>query len=329
MGRTCLDEFSVLYALHNSGGVTRPGISDDFVKYSDLLMHMSEENPAGVWIANRKSIHEMKAQLKKGENDGKNCKALISLLEKTTTQSLSSTDLFAISSKRRLGDFNLGKSSSKLMVVSLLTIVIELSPFYQCSSGSLVGHTTDIVNDCIEACRQAWKIMELVENSDPEVILVSKQADRLLHSLIESRMWLGLALPINNFEARTAEAAKRALEGLANKGKQTEKTGFDSKNWKTVIAGNNLYKLCESIKNSSDNIEEMLNVIQSLLANVIGSCLFQVGEIIIDESRLWAETFAEEKLWDGFYEAGRAKGVTQQLRQRIKFQSRLQKIHSF
>lgn len=324
MGRVDEVEFSAVYNLHNSGGAIGPGNHDDFVRYSDVLMHMPEENPAGVWIANRKSIHEMKSQLKKVEYDGKNCKALISLLEKATRENLSSTDSFA-----NLGDFSVGKSSSKMMVASLLTIIIELSAFYQDSGGSSAGPPTDTVNDSIEACCQAWQIMELLEKSESETVAVNKQADKIFHILKESRSWMGLALPINNFQPRTVEAAKSAVQGLADKVKQMANTGYESKNWKTLMAGNSLYKLCDSMKDYSVNAQELLNGIQSSLGDVIRSCIFKMGEIIVDECRLWAEAFMEDELWDALYEAGRAKGITQQLQPRIKVGRKLDKVHSF
>lgn len=326
MGRDCYVEFSVVYNLHNNCEVTGPGNPGDFVKYSEVLMNMPEENPAGVWIANRKSIKDMKARLRKGEIDGKNCKALISLLEKTGTRKFSFAEPFT----RKEGNFNLEKSSSKMMVVSLVTIVIELSAFYEGSGGSFAGPSTDTVNDCIQACCEAWKIIDLVENSNTEAVLVNKQADKLFRGLKESRKWLGLDLPINNFQARTVEAAKSALQGLADKGKQTANTGNESKNWKAVIAGNSLSMLCEIMKNDSVNVQELLDGIQNSLADVIRSCMFKMGEIIVTESRSWAEEFMEEKLWDAFYEAGRAKGVTQQLQvPGLRFGRQLEKLHSF
>jgi len=325
MGRAFQVEFSALYNLHKSGDVKRPGNHGDFMNYSDVLMHLPEENPAGVWISNRKSIQEMKAWFKKGECDGKNCKALVSLLGKTATRNLSSTDPFTVYFRRELGDLNVGKSSSKMMVVSLLTIVIELSAFY----GFFDGPPTDTVNDCIQACCESWEFIEILENSNPEAVSVNKQADKLFLSLKESRRWLGLPLPINNFQAKTVEAAKKSLHALGDKGKQAANTGGDSMNWKAVIAGNSLYKVCESMENLSVNLEELLDAIQSSLADVMGSCMFKIGEIIVDECRLWAEAFLEDKLWDAFYEAGRAKGVIQQLRPGIKFGRQFEKLHSF
>lgn len=330
MGRVCHVEFSVFYNLHNSGEVTGPGNPGDFVKYSDVMMHMPEENPAGVWIANRKSVKDMKARLRKGENDGKNCKALISLLEKTGTRKFSFEEPFTECVRRREGNFNLEKSSSKMMVVSLLTIVIELSAFYEGSGGSFAGPSTDTVDACMQACCEAWKIIDLVENSNTEAVLVNKQADKLFRGLKESRKWLGLDLPINNLQARTVEAAKSALQGLADKGKETANTGYESKNLKAVIAGNSLSMLCEIMKGNSVNVQELLDGIQSSLADVIRSCMFKMGEVIVAESRSWAEAFMEEKLWDAFYEAGRAKGVTQQLRgPGVRFGRQPEKLHSF
>jgi hypothetical protein len=332
-------EFSVLYNLHKKGGLVGSRNHGDFVKYLDALMYMPGENPAGVWIANLKSFQEMKARMTEGESQGKNCKVLISLLEKKPMQR--STDPFAIS-QRKLQfekDFNMGKSSAKMTAVSLLTIIIELSAFYQEYGGSPAGPATDTVEHCIEACCEAWGVMGFVENSDPEAALVSKQADRLFHSLKKWRKWLGLTLPVNNFEARTVEAAKEALQGLSDIGKQManggciSSTGYDSKNWKAVIAGNDLYKLCESIKNGSDNIEEMLDVIESSLADVIGSCMFKVREIIVHQCSLWAEALMEEKLLNAFHEAWKAKGVIQQLRPEIQFERssifQFERLHSF
>lgn len=338
MGRLS-HEFSALYNLHNNGGLVGQRNHGDFVKYLDVLMYMPGENPAGVWIANLKSIQEMKARMTEGESHGKNCKALISLLEKKTMQR--STELFAFLQRKSQfeKDFNTGKSSSKMTAVSLLTIIIELSAFYQEYGGYPAGPAADTVEHCIEACCEAWGIMELVENSDPEAALVNKQADRLFHSLKKWRKWLGVPLPVNKFEARTLEAAKEAIEGLGDRGKKmdngvcTISTGYDSKNWMAVIAGNNLYKLCESIKNRSDNIEEMLDAIVSLLADVIGSCMFKVGEIIVDQCTLWAEALMEEKLREVFYEGWRAKGIIQQLQPRIKFERssvfQLERKHTF
>jgi hypothetical protein len=233
----------------------------------------------------------------------------------------------------------MGKTSAKMTAVSLLTIIIELSAFYQEYGGSPAGPATDTVEHCIEACCEAWGVMGFVENSDPEAALVSKQADRLFHSLKKWRKWLGLTLPVNNFEARTLEAAKEALQGLSDIGKQManggciSSTGYDSKNWKAVIAGNDLYKLCESVKNGSDNIEEMLDVIESSLADVIGSCMFKVREIIVHQCSLWAEALMEEKLLNAFHEAWKAKGVIQQLRPEIQFERssifQFERLHSF
>ena len=90
-----------------------------------------------------------------------------------------------------------------------------------------------------------------------------------------------------------------------------------------------MYKLCDSMKDYSVNVQELLNGIQSSLGDVIRSCIFKMGEIIVDECRLWAEAFMEDELWDALYEAGRAKGITQQLQPRIKVGRKLDKVHSF
>lgn len=316
MGRASHD-FLVLYNLYSNPQVGGPAIPKEFAKYLVDSMQMPGENPAGVWIANRKPIQKMKARLKEGESEGKNCKALISFLEKKITQDLRFADPFGISFRKLPveSDFNVGKSSAKMTAVSLVAIIFELSGFYEAYDGSCA------TDDCIKACWEAWEIMEFVENSDTEAAFVNKQADRLFHRLKESRRWLGIALPINSYnsEDRSVEAVKRALQCLAEKAEQMagrgriSSTGYDSKNWEEIIGGNSMYNLCESIKMRSDNIDEILNFVQNWLADIIGSCVLKVEKIIMEKCRLWAETFMEEELWDAFYLAGKARGVSRQL----------------
>jgi len=329
-------DFSELYNLHNNGRLVEQGNHSDFVKYLDNLMYMRGENPAGVWIANQKMVQKMKARLREGESHGKNCKALISLLEKTTMQR--STDPLGFC-QRKLQiqkDFNREKSSAKITAVSLVTIIVELSAFYQKYDGSSVGY---VIEQCIKGCSEAWEIMSLVENVDPEAAVVNKQADQIFQSLKKWHKWLDIPLPINKFQVRTIENAKEALQGLADLGKEMANggciinNGYDSKNWKAVIARNNLSKLCESIKYRSDSIEELLDVIESLLADVLGSCIIKVEEIILDQCSLWTKALMHEKLWDLSYEAWKAKGIIEQLRPGIKFKwssiCQFKKMHSF
>lgn len=332
-------EFSVLYNFNNNGGLVELTKHREFVKYLDNLMYMRGENPAGVWIANQKMVEKMKARISQGESDGKDCKALISLLEKTTMQRSTDPHRFSQRKLQIQKDFNREKSSAKITAVSLVSIIIELSAFYQQCDGVSVGYAGETVEECIKGCSEAWEIMSLFENEDPEAAVVNKQADQIFQSLKKWHKWLDRPLPINKFEVRTIENAKEALQGLADLGKEKANggcitnNGYDSKDWKAVNAGNNLYNVCESIKSRSDSIEELLDVIESLLADVIGSCMIKVEEIIVDQCNLWTKALMEEKLWDLSYEAWKAKGVIQQLRPGTKFtwSSRCQfkKMHSF
>lgn len=54
------------------------------------------------------------------------------------------------------------------------------------------------------------------------------------------------------------------MEKQKANGEWTNSSRYDSSNWKTVIAGKNLSKLCECIKNHSENIWHMFDVIESL-----------------------------------------------------------------
>eukprot|EP01018_Ginkgo_biloba_P019875 Gb_08420 [translate_table: standard] len=315
-------EFSHLYdqcAKNRHEDKLEPAQNAEFDKYFEALMYMPDENPAGVWIANRKSIHKIRQRLKKGEAEGKQYSELIGLLTQKTSPGfgagLRRMDPTFLSAKKLLveRDFNVGKRSTKMIAVSLITVMIELSAFYEDQNPSFDIPPPDPVKDAIEACSQAWKIMDLVENSDPETVLVNKAADRLFHNLKESRRWLGLDIPINKSDERTGEAAKLAIEILAEKGREIADAncGRDSRNWKAVTAGNSLYKLCESIINSprSGSVEEMLDEIHNSLADVVGWCMANVAGVLVEECKKWAERMEEEKVWNAVYIAGIAKGV--------------------
>lgn len=73
-----------------------------------------------------------------------------------------------------------------------------------------------------------------------------------------------------------------------------------------------LKMVCESIRKCpADNMQKMLDAIQSSLADVIGDSVMRLKKRIIDECRLEAEADMEEeeKLWKVFKLAGMAKEI--------------------
>lgn len=320
---------------HDDPGVGRPGntsygglgsgssIPEDFQKYGKVVMHMLGENVAAVWMANKESINKMAAELQKGESHGTECKILISLLKGRTMEGFGTADLSAISSRRTLQveqDFHFQKGSVKMTVVSLLTVMIELSTLYVNNGGSSNPVATHTLLECINASRGAWDIMEFVEISDPKGSGLSKHADKLFRSLEKPfPTWLGQVFPVSKPEDLTVLSARRAIQRLADKGREMadcgriRPTGYDSNNWKTVMAGNSLYKVCENIKYHSDDVGEMLKVLRISLANVIWNCMIKVPRIIMDECTSWEEAFMDDKLRRALYTVGMAQGIQRSL----------------
>ena len=176
-------------------------------------MHMPWENPEGLWTANRESIEKAKEQLKKGRSNAHKGEALILL----PNQVLNYMDHYAFPNCEVQSGFRFRKGTAKMTVVTLLTVIIELSTWYdQLNSPNKV-----ILKECIDACQNAWKILGLVEKKDPETALVNGVANRLFFWLTKRQpRWLGLPLPFNKFRTGDVEAVRASLQELVNTGKQ-------------------------------------------------------------------------------------------------------------
>eukprot|EP01018_Ginkgo_biloba_P018505 Gb_35007 [translate_table: standard] len=235
-------------------GVQHSG-SASFVKYSEAFIHMPGENPAGLWIANHKSIEKMKNRVKY-------------------------MDPKAFAPKLQVErQFNVSKRSWKMTAVSLITVIIELSAFTENGSA---------VTDAMEACSQAWQIMDFVEKSDPEAALINEAADKV-------------------FYQKGKEIAMADLPGQ------------DSTDWKTLAAGYSLYRICERVKGRLSNVKAMLDELQKSLADVIGECIEKVAGVIMEDCREWAVSMDEEKVWKAGLVAGKAKGVIQKVGWNLKW----------
>lgn len=156
-----------------SGLLKKTTKSGQFKKYEDALniMLMPGESAYNLWRANKYAFKDTENNFKKGIEIG-NCtsKELNSLKEyKTETPkgevptSLEEEKYFKA----------VGKNSWKMRAVSLVHLIIY---FYD-------GTNSDLVNDCIEAYRQAMCFMDMVDHSDPEVKLVSEAADNEFNTI--------------------------------------------------------------------------------------------------------------------------------------------------
>lgn len=159
-------------------------MSNQFSKYKEALetIRMPGENAYSLWRANKSAFDKTDHNFEKGIKNGKSSfKKLISLIHQTreirdgeAPTSLKEEELFKAVGKNSLTDLKeekhfktVGKISWKMRAVSLIHLII-----YLCD-----GTDSDEVNDCIEAYRQAFPFMEMVDRSDPEAKLVSEAAN--------------------------------------------------------------------------------------------------------------------------------------------------------
>lgn len=196
------------------------------------------------------------------------------------------------------------KPSWKLTAVSLINIIVRLSP----SCGT----------DALKAYSEACEVMNLVEDDEPETdSFLSKAADNLFKTLQEQS---AENAPNNSSQDTTVacmEEAAAAIDKIAEESRRNAEIigrGQDSLDWKKVAAGNALYKLCKSIDcGSSTSVQELMNELQSALADIIGSCIEKVGAALVESCNKWAVDLQERKLLKAVYIAGKARVLMEQL----------------
>eukprot|EP01018_Ginkgo_biloba_P020561 Gb_16495 [translate_table: standard] len=252
-----------------------------FVEYSEAFIHMPRENPVGLWIVNHKSIEKMKNRIKKG----------VKYMDPMA---------FApeLQVERQLIDVT--KRSWKMTAVSLITVIIELSAFTKNGSP---------MTDAMEACSQAWEIRDFVEKSDLDVALVNEATNKIFYHLHKTWQWLHYHLPLTNSTDKSSEATKEAIHNLVEKGKEiaiADRPSQDSRDWKTLAASYNLYRICERLKCRLSDVEAMLDELQQGLVDVIGECVEKVAGVIMENCREWVVSMDEEKVWKARLIAGKA-----------------------
>ncbi|XP_057854442.1 uncharacterized protein LOC131064352 [Cryptomeria japonica] len=317
------DEFSNLSRSENHREILL-GKGCEYDKYLRSLVVMQGENPAGAWIANRKSIQEIKEQMKKGEEEGKNCSELISLLKTNSSPDFCAERCVRLQigllTRVELGreldverELNVHKCSRKMTVVSIIAVIIELSSFIQDQVDA-----DNMVDSIMEACSQAWNIMDIIEISDNEAVELSNTANILFQNLHKTHKWLDYNLPTSRTMERAPATVKEAMESLFEKGKQIS-NDYQSKKWSETVAGFSLYKLGVYMNYQSTNAEVILNKLHGMLADVIGSCTVKAVGVLMEDCKKQASLYEEKNILKIAGVAGKVKGLTENLGWKLKW----------
>lgn len=301
---------------------------NDFKVYKEILNIMDnffDQTVYNVILTNRKSIKQARGIMTKGNNDGENCYAMVSFLRDWgyPEEPLSQTGLkflwrhlpvTQLKAEKYLD--NGGKQSLKLTAVSLINVIVWLSPSER---------------DSLQAYYEAWELIDLVDEAHPETDgLQSKAADRLFteiryppenqHGQQQKRSTTMCETEanatINDLEA--AEAAIRALaydrESKANNILTKIEAGEDTmEDWEKLAAYNALYKLCLSIDYTEGNLKDLKHELKSSLGNIISYCVKKVGPALVDICRKWTQGLEKRKLLEAVYIAGKSRGLFEKL----------------
>lgn len=303
-------------------------VQKELLEYDAILqnVNVAGETPRSVFLANRKSIKQAKEILLKGNHNGQGCKELVEFLTAKMSPggvgmqcsnpgtSQCETGLKFLCRRDPCGTLALetnfsyaSKQSWKLTAVSLIHLIVRLSP--PCGKRSLKVYL------------QASELMDLVDESNPETDnLLSRAADRVYQTLCDSPA----IKTIKDAAGKISEVAEVLIEDAAGKiseiAEESKKDaemighGGDSVDWKKAAAGNALYKLCKSIDcRSGGDFKELLDELQSALADIIGACIKQVGATLVSSSKKWAQEMQERKLLEAVYVAGKSNGLMKQL----------------
>lgn len=287
-------------------------------------VHILWETRESVLATNRKSIKQAEELRREGHMDGKNCGTLVKFLGNYISRGYVGLRCLDPGTQQHQTGLNFlckrhpgpalevekhfayaSKGSWKLTAVSLINIIVRLSP--QCGEESMRAYS--------EAC----DLMDLVEEADPETDnLLSKAADSLFKTLLERSKKINA--PAKKFLATiTMEQAAEAINKLAEESEQKAQVighGEDSLDWKKAAAGNALYKLCKSIDCRSGDFIELIDELQRALADIIGACIQKVGGALVYNCMKWAQDLdlQERKLLTAVYTAGKSKALMEELK---------------
>ncbi|GLJ41091.1 hypothetical protein SUGI_0851130 [Cryptomeria japonica] len=357
----------------------------DYPKYRKILedVEMLGESSESLWVAHRNSIEKAKSLIIQGNRDGKyNCEHLVDFLSakktdcglglrcldpykpqtglnflckkfpiQATQQPPIETDVEKQQSRGREYEplaLDMSTKSWKMTAVSLLSIIVQLSPIYadldkdQCSTSH--SFPPGVVKDCLKAYSEAWEIIDFVEEADTEDDeITSEAADMYFQDLLMKVDKAGF--PARSFRHATPECVRAALEELKKESKskreppesvnfipafvfalavngekekeqsrQNRSKGDDSIDWKTSASGSAVYNLCSSIEcNDGADVSELLKELERCLADIINECLEKAQQLLLVTSRKWALKGDETRMGKALYTAGKAKAIMEKL----------------
>ncbi|GLJ42187.1 hypothetical protein SUGI_0873500 [Cryptomeria japonica] len=348
---------------------------EKFSNYEKVLegLEMLDETRESLWIANKRSIAKAKDLITHGNHDGEtSCKELVALLARRKERD--GLDLSSFDPKEAAGGFKYlwqmtsiedckplevekqfveaTKTSWKMTAVSLISIIIHLSPVCNSSECSdAFGNTSHDfppkeVKDSLKAYSQAWEILDFVDAHEDNRI-TCKAADELFITL-ETSVDKEVLPPRRIFHTTSecsfiaidelAEQSKRKVYnprgldiisamvnrlGLKSKVEKTKAEGgdlesggaYDSMDWKEVAGGNAVYKLCKSIaRNYNADTRELLEELQLALADIIYASIAKAKLIIVERTSKWAKQSDENSIARALYITGKATALMKEVK---------------
>ncbi|GLJ41073.1 hypothetical protein SUGI_0850440 [Cryptomeria japonica] len=323
-------------------------------------VQMLGESPESLWVANRKSIKQAKTLIIQGNQDGEyNCEHLVEfLINKRTAQGLGlsclepskpQTGLKYLCKKRPIQRFQQAQEESdvekqqtgvqekeplaveeqftdmntkswKMTAVSLLSIIVQLSP--NCAEIDKEHASTShdfpsgVMNDCFEAYSQAWEIIDFVEEADTEDDgITSEAADKHFQVLQKKVKKLKEESKSKTEKLKNLkEESKIKTEKEKKEGRPNGWVGGDSIDWKEEALGSAVNNLWDSIERpQGSDVNEVLKELESSLADIINECLLKTQHLLLLNSRKWALKRDEKRLAKALYTAGKAQAIMEKI----------------
>lgn len=204
--------------------------------------------------------------MKRGEKEGNSCDKLVTLLKNKSSSSFKNPHhqksfLIRLEVEK---EFDVCQCSCKMKAASIIRVIVELCPFTQ-DVKKVIG--------AMEACSQAWNIMDLVENSDTEAFQISKAADKLFKDLQKRGEFVLQHHLITTPTEDSFAAARVAVEKLAEKSKKIAED-YNYRTWNEVVEGYSLWMVCMNIDfENFTKVEGVIDELVRMLADEMGSCM--------------------------------------------------------
>lgn len=164
--------------------------------------------------------------------------------------------------------------------------------------------TASDINDAVEACSDAWDLLDFVDSSGN--VLADKEFEDLRN------MWQ------KHFE--NLEELKETIEhqlgatGAPEDWHGSLENWHGSKDWMNLTVCCNLYKKLHKHFHLDETAENGHTRLQRKLANVICDCLLnELDKVLIKKCNEWAEEGNEEEIYSAAFIAGKAKELRAQI----------------